>query len=74
MVIPAGKHYLRLIYTKGGTNINWLGFETNASGIEELQYDRNENGIEMYDLFGRRVENPKRRGLYISRGHKYVVR
>ena len=51
------------------------GYQTEATtGIEDIKADDGStNGI-VYDLNGRRVNNPKRKGIYILNGKKYIVR
>ena len=44
-----------------------------ASGIETVGYGEGENDERWYDLNGRRIEKPLKKGLYIRNGQKVVV-
>jgi arabinan endo-1,5-alpha-L-arabinosidase len=45
----------------------------NPSGISIISVDEKTEG-RMYDLLGRRVNNPQRKGIYIQNGKKYIVK
>ena len=43
-----------------------------ATGIENVKVETNSDGV-MYDLMGRKVENPAQ-GIYVKNGKKFIVR
>lgn len=49
-----------------------LNIDGETTGINEND-NENENDGSVYDLLGRRVENPAKKGLYIRKGKKEVV-
>jgi arabinan endo-1,5-alpha-L-arabinosidase len=65
-----------LAYKSGGTDGGTLwAYETEASatGIADVKIDNTTNGA-IYDLSGRRVNTPQRKGIYIQNGKKILVR
>ena len=70
--IPQGKCYLDL-----GTNAARASYgishgDSENTGIEDVMFD--ESGTEMwYDLQGRRIEKPTKKGLYIRNGKTVVI-
>ena len=46
----------------------------NASGIRTIETSTERNDDAIYDLQGRRVTTPQRKGIYIRNGKKYFVR
>ena len=64
------------IYTGGGetneSDITW--YEINTSGVTSISVD-DAQSLQLYDLMGRRVDsNNLRPGIYVSQGHKVVVK
>ena len=64
------------IYTGGGetneSDITW--YEINTSGVTSISVD-DAQSLQLYDLMGRRVDsNNLRPGIYVSKGHKVVVK
>jgi arabinan endo-1,5-alpha-L-arabinosidase len=65
-----------LAYKSSGTDgvTVWAYQTAAATGISDIKADDSpDNGI-VYDLNGRRVDNPQRKGIYIRNGKKYIVR
>ena len=65
-----------LAYKSGGTDgVTLWAYQTEASatGIADVKIDNTTNGA-IYDLSGRRVNNPQRKGIYIQNGKKILVR
>jgi len=65
-----------LAYKSSGTDgVTVWAYQTEAAtGISDIKADdSSDNGI-IYDLNGRRVDNPQRKGIYIRNGKKYIVR
>ena len=50
-----------------------LAFDDDATGIGELKGSRTEE-LKFYDLNGRKVQSPTRKGIYILNGKKVVVK
>ena len=75
---PAGKNYL-LIPNAANVNTNApklnIVFENegNTTGINASLVNSEEVKGDLYDLQGRKVTNPKKKGLYIQNGRKVVV-
>jgi arabinan endo-1,5-alpha-L-arabinosidase len=65
-----------LAYKSSGTDgVTLWAYQTEASstGIADVKIDNVTNDA-IYDLQGRRVSNPQRKGIYIRNGKKYLVR
>jgi arabinan endo-1,5-alpha-L-arabinosidase len=65
-----------LAYKSGGTDgVTLWAYQTEASstGIADIKVDDVTDGA-IYDLQGRRVDNPQRKGIYIRNGKKILVR
>jgi arabinan endo-1,5-alpha-L-arabinosidase len=65
-----------LAYKSSGTDgVTLWAYQTEASstGIADVKVDNVTNDA-IYDLQGRRVSNPLRKGIYIRNGKKYLVR
>ena len=69
VTIPAGKCYLN---TAAGAP-DFLGFDDNATGIDEVRGKTEEVRGEFYNLAGQRVAQPTK-GLYIVNGKKVVMK
>ena len=52
----------------------WGYKEQSASGICTIETSAERNDDAIYDLQGRRVTTPQRKGIYIRNGKKYFVR
>ena len=65
-----------LAYKSSGTDgVTLWAYQTEASstGIADVKIDNVTNDA-IYDLQGRRVSNPLRKGIYIRNGKKFIVR
>lgn len=49
-------------------------FENEATGINDVRSKKADVRGDFYDLQGRKVEKPSKKGLYINEGHKVVVK
>lgn len=49
-------------------------FENEATGINDVRSKKADVSGDFYDLQGRKVEKPSKKGLYINEGHKVVVK
>ena len=58
------------------TGVTAWGYQTEASsaGIADITIDDDPSTGATYDLRGRRVDQPQRKGIYIRNGKKYIVR
>ncbi len=73
--IPAGKCYLVVgVVNAGAPQLN-IVFENegNTTGINASLVNSEEVKGDLYDLQGRKVVYPKKKGLYIQKGRKVVV-
>ena len=74
--ISAGKNYLLMPITQpqGAPQLNIvIDNEGNTTGISEIETMRNVDNENVYDLMGRKVQKPSKKGLYIQKGHKVVI-
>lgn len=76
--IPAGKNYLLISnavnVNTGAPKLNIVfDNEANMTGIDEVRNKMEDVRGDVYDLMGRKVQKPSKKGLYISKGHKVVV-
>lgn len=75
--IPAGKNYL-LVSNEvvGGGNAPQLSIvfdvESDITGISQIENEKLTNDI-YYDLMGRKIQKPSKKGLYIQKGRVVVV-
>ena len=69
--IPEGKIYLYAEEPNAPQLTIVIDGET--TGINEIETMRNVDNENVYDLMGRKVQKPSKKGLYISNGHKVVV-
>jgi hypothetical protein len=71
--IPAGKCYLVV----GGGSAPHLNIvfdnEADMTGIDEVRSKMKDVRGDVYDLQGRKVQKPSKKGLYINKGHKVVI-
>ena len=49
-----------------------MDFDGNATAIDNVSVNGNENGSEVYDLSGRRVNAQLKKGIYIINGKKVM--
>ena len=76
--IPAGKNYLLIPnavnVNTGAPKLNIVfDNEANMTGIDEVRNKMEDVRGDVYDLMGRKVQKPSKKGLYISNGHKVVI-
>ena len=74
--IPAGKNYL--LNPFGMTNGPeapqlTIVIEGETTGIDDVRNKMEDVRGDVYDLMGRKVQKPSKKGLYISKGHKVVI-
>ncbi len=69
--IPANRAYTDNSSAQFANGLRFL-FGDDATGIKGMEAERDETPI--YDLKGRRVDNPTHRGIYIKNGKKIIVR
>ena len=68
--VKAGKAYL--VITDANAK-DFYGFDDDATGIDGLNVNVNDNANEVFDLQGRRVARPTK-GIYIVNGKKVVIK
>ena len=74
--IPQGKNYLLVPDEVGmGPQAPQLTivFEGETTGIDEVRSKMDDVKGDVYDLMGRKVQKPSKKGLYIQKGHKVVI-
>ena len=76
--IPEGKNYLLVPDEVGmGPEAPQLTIvfenESNTTGISEARSKMEDVRGDVYDLMGRKVQKPSKKGLYIQKGHKVVI-
>ena len=69
--VGPGKAYLEYSGTDGARE--FFGFDKETTALPLVNREKSIEDSEVYDLLGRRVENPKK-GLYISNGRKVVIK
>lgn len=67
--IAPGKAYLEF---NAEVKEFFMDFDGNATAIDNVSVNRNENGSEVYDLSGRRVNAQLKKGIYIINGKKVM--
>jgi hypothetical protein len=73
--IPAGKNYLLVssAMTNGPQAPQLtIVFEDNVTGISQIENDKSTNDS-YYDLMGRKIQKPSKKGLYIQNGRVVFV-
>ena len=74
--IPQGKNYL-LVEDEVGMGPQapqlTIVFEGETTGIDEVRSKMEDVRGDVYDLMGRKVQKPSKKGLYIQKGHKVVI-
>lgn len=69
--IPEGRVYLYAQIPEAPELTIVIDGET--TGVNDVRSQKAEVGVDLYDLQGRKVQKPSKRGLYIQKGHKVVV-
>ena len=77
-MFPAGKNYLLIPnavnVNTGAPKLNIVfDNEANMTGIDEVRSKMKDVRGDVYDLQGRKVQKPSKKGLYINKGHKVVI-
>jgi arabinan endo-1,5-alpha-L-arabinosidase len=66
-----------LAYKANGTDgVTVWAYQTESAstGITDIEVNNSTSAAPIYDLSGRRVNKPQRKGIYIQNGKKYIVR
>ena len=66
-----------LAYKANGTDgVTVWAYQTEASstGITDIEVNSKSTTSAYFDMSGRRINNPQRKGLYIRNGKKYIVK
>lgn len=72
--VPVGKCYLDLGTTSGARNRSLsIVIDGNTTSLDDI-INRDDTDDKWYDLQGRRIEQPQKKGLYILNGKKVVVK
>ena len=72
--VPAGKAVLHLGNDQAGANARVLLIDDSATGVKEVIEVKEVNDDRFYDLSGRKVNAPTKKGVYIINGKKVVVK
>ena len=75
--IPAGKNYLRVpnaVVPSGYAPQLTIVIDGEATGVNDVRSKMEDVRGDIYDLQGRKVQKPSKKGLYINNGHKVVVK
>jgi hypothetical protein len=75
--IPAGKNYLMVpnaVVPGGHAPQLTIVIEGEATGVNDVRSKMEDVRGDIYDLQGRKVQKPSKKGLYINKGHKVVVK
>jgi hypothetical protein len=75
--IPAGKNYLMVsnaVVPGGHAPKLTIVFDNEATGVNDVRSKMEDVRGDIYDLQGRKVQKPSKKGLYINNGHKVVVK
>ena len=75
----AGTGYIKVTVDDGQTQWSQLigvAIKGTATGIYSIRHDAavSDKNAPCYDLSGRRIGQPGKKGLYIQNGKKYIVR
>ena len=72
VTIPAGKCYLEIT---DGQSRSFVGFDSEATAIEDVQEPGERRAQQVYDLQGRQLSNSELpKGLYIVNGKKVIIK
>lgn len=75
--IPAGKNYLMVpnaVVPSGYAPQLTIVIDGEATGVNDVRSKMEDVRGDIYDLQGRKVQKPSKKGLYINNGHKVVVK
>ena len=72
--VPAGKAVLHLGNDQAGANARVLLIDDSATGVKEVIEVKEVNDDRFYDLSGRKVNAPTKKGVYLFNGRKVVVK
>ena len=75
--IPEGKNYLMVsnaVVPGGNAPKLTIVFDNEATGVNDVRSKMEDVRGDIYDLQGRKVQKPSKKGLYINKGHKVVVK
>ena len=75
--IPAGKNYLMVsnaVVPGGNAPQLTIVIDGEATGVNDVRSKMEDVRGDIYDLQGRKVQKPSKKGLYINNGHKVVVK
>lgn len=75
--IPAGKNYLMVpnaVVPSGNAPQLTIVIDGEATGVNDVRSKMEDVRGDIYDLQGRKVQKPSKKGLYINKGHKVVVK
>lgn len=75
--IPAGKNYLMVsnaVVPSGYAPQLTIVIDGEATGVNDVRSKMEDGRGDIYDLQGRKVQKPSKKGLYINKGHKVVVK
>lgn len=75
--IPAGKNYLMVpnaVVPSGNAPQLTIVIDGEATGVNDVRSKMEDVRGDIYDLQGRKVQKPSKKGLYINNGHKVVVK
>ena len=72
--VPAGKAVLHLGNDQAGADARVLKIDAEATGVNEVIEVNGVNDGSFYDLSGRKVNAPTKKGVYILNGKKVVVK
>jgi hypothetical protein len=71
-IIPADRNYL-VAWEAQAPQLT-IVFEGETTGVNDVRSKTAETGADFYDLTGRKVQKPSKKGLYVNKGHKVVVK
>lgn len=75
--IPAGKNYLMVsnaVVPGGNAPQLTIVIDGEATGVNDVRSKMEDGRGDIYDLQGRKVQKPSKKGLYINKGHKVVIK
>ena len=75
--IPARKNYLMVpnaVVPSGNAPQLTIVIDGEATGVNDVRSKIEDVRGDIYDLQGRKVQKPSKKGLYINKGHKVVVK
>lgn len=74
--IPAGRNYIKILTAVNNQpqapELSFV-FEGDVTGVNEVRSKMEDVRDDIYDLQGRKVQKPSKKGLYIQNGKKVVV-